>query len=521
MLADHSTYKPLAKDPTPSLQRQMNALLLSLRRSDHLTESQYNQLRCSAGQIPLLYALPKIHKPEVPLRPIVSFTSSPTYSLSKHLVSILSPLVGNTEHHVQNSLDFAQFINKQTIEKNEVLVSFDVVSLFTKIPTDLAIQAAHKRLLDDTTLDQRTSLTPDEITSLLKLCLNATYFAFRDSFYQQVHGTAMGSPVSVVVADLVMEDVEQRALRTYPNPPKFWKRYVDDTCCILRSDLVDDFHSHLNTIETNIQFTLEIEAQAQLPFLDVLILRNPDKSIDTTVFRKPTHTNKYLDFSSHHPIAHKTAVVRTLIHRANTIPSTAPSKTEEQQTVVKSLELNGYPKKAIERMSQPRQPHLLNPDTTTTNPQFASIPYVQGTSEAIRRILAPLGVKTSFQPTNTLRNMLVHPKDPIPTEKKSGVVYRIPCGSCPQTYIGQTGRTLEQRLKEHKKAVRDENITTSALAEHVQKTGHPIEWTQTEVVHTCNRTVKRCLLESWTIQKEPSPLNREIGTLPTTYKTLL
>ena len=80
---------------------------------------------------------------------------------------------------------------------------------------------------------------------------------------------------------------------------------------------------------------------------------------------------------------------------------------------------------------------------------------------------------------------------------------------------------IKQRLKEHKKAVRDENITTSALAEHVQKTGHPIEWTQTEVVHTCNRTVKRCLLESWTIQKEPSPLNREIGTLPTTYKTLL
>ena len=193
MLANHSTYKPLAKDPTPSLGRQMNALLLSLRRSDHFTESQYNQLCCSAGQIPLLYALPKIHKPEIPLRPIVSFTSSPTYSLSKHLVSILSPLVGNTEHHVYNSLEFAKFIKKQTIEKNEVLVSFDVVSLFTKIPTDLAIQAAHKRLLDDTTLDQRTSLTPDEITSLLKLCLNATYFAFRDSFYQQVHRTAMGS----------------------------------------------------------------------------------------------------------------------------------------------------------------------------------------------------------------------------------------------------------------------------------------------------------------------------------------
>ena len=89
-------------------------------------------------------------------------------------------------------------------------------------------------------------------------------------------------PVSVVIADLVMEDVEHRALRTYPNPPTFWKRYVDDTCCILRSDLVDDFHNHLDTIEATIQFTFEREAESQLPILDIFILRNPDKSIDTT-----------------------------------------------------------------------------------------------------------------------------------------------------------------------------------------------------------------------------------------------
>ena len=131
------------------------------------------------------------------------------------------------------------------------------------------MQVAHKRLLDDPTLDQRT---PDEIISLLKLCLNATCFAFRDLFYQQVHGTAMGSLVSVVIADLVMEDVEHRALRTYPNPPKFWKRYVDDTCCILRSDLVDDFHNHVNTIKATIKLTFEIEAKSQLPSLDIFYI---------------------------------------------------------------------------------------------------------------------------------------------------------------------------------------------------------------------------------------------------------
>ena len=249
MLSDSSTYKPVTKDPTASLQRQMNARLLSLRKSGHLSDFLYNRLRCSAGRIPLLYALPKIHKPEVPLRPIVSFVSSPTYFLSKHLASILAPLVGNTCHNVRNSTDFARFISSQTLGENEILVSFDVVSLFTKVPTDLATKVAHQRLTDDASLPGHTSLTPDDIITLLEFCLNATYFAFRNSFYQQVHGTAMGSPVSVVVADLVMEDVESRALSTYPFPPQFWKRYVDDTCCALRSDLVDDFHRHLNSIE--------------------------------------------------------------------------------------------------------------------------------------------------------------------------------------------------------------------------------------------------------------------------------
>ena len=429
MLSDTTTYKILPKDPTSSLQREMNAILLSLRRSDHLSESQYNKLRSSAGHIPFLYALPKIHKPHVPLRPIVSFVSSPTYCLSKHLVSILSPLVGNTDHHVRNSSEFAKFISSQTIAEDEVLVSFDVVSLFTKIPTGLATRVACQRLKDDASLPERTSLSVDEIISLLELCLNATYFAFRDTFYQQIHGTAMGSPVSVVVADLVMEDVESRALSTYPNPPKFWKRYVDDTCCALRSDTVQDFHRHLNTIEDTIQFTLEREAQAQLAFLDVLILRNPDKTIDTTVYRKPTHTNKYLDYSSHHPSAHKAAVVRTLHHRAQTIPSNASLKLEEQQKVDNALDLNGYPRKMINRFSQLRPTSDVPSQSTTTNSTYVSIPYVKGTSEAIRRILAPLDIKTTFRPNNTLRQMLVHPKDPTPLQDKAGVVYKIPCSS--------------------------------------------------------------------------------------------
>ena len=131
------------------------------------------------------------------------------------------------------SQQFAQFITTQNVSDSEVLVSFDVVSLFTRVPTSRAIQVTRDRLMNDPSLPDRTSLTVDDICSLLQLCLEATYLAFEGKVYRQIHGTAMGSPVSVVVANLVMEDVEQEALSTFHTPPRFWRRYVDDTCTAL------------------------------------------------------------------------------------------------------------------------------------------------------------------------------------------------------------------------------------------------------------------------------------------------
>lgn len=101
----------------------------------------------------------------------------------------------------------------------------------------------------------------------------------------------MGSPVSVVVANLVMEDVEQRALTTFHAPPRFWRRYVDDTCVALPSQLVDSFHHHLDSIEPSIQFTVEKEVEGRLPFLDILLSRDSKGLVSTAVYRKETHTD--------------------------------------------------------------------------------------------------------------------------------------------------------------------------------------------------------------------------------------
>ena len=149
-----------------------------------------------------------------------------------------------------------------------MLVSFDIVSLFINVTLDLACQVAGTRLQSDESQKDRTLLSPDQILTLLSFYLNTTYLAYGGNFYQQTFGTAMVSPLSVTVADLVMEDVEERALTPFLSGPLFWKRYVDDKCTALRLDQLDAFHKHLNTIESSIEFTHEVEEEeGRLPFL--------------------------------------------------------------------------------------------------------------------------------------------------------------------------------------------------------------------------------------------------------------
>ena len=102
-----------------------------------------------------------------------------------------------------------------------MLVSFDVMSLFTNVPTDLAIQVAKEKLEQDDTLHERTYLNIDNIISLLELRLNATYLQFQQNVYQQIQATSMGSPVLVTVTNLVMEDIEERPLQSFHTPILF------------------------------------------------------------------------------------------------------------------------------------------------------------------------------------------------------------------------------------------------------------------------------------------------------------
>ena len=148
-------------------------------------------------------------------------------------------------------MNFTKQVANQEIAEDEVMVSFDVVSLFTAIPVDKPRVYIRKKL-DDTTLHSRTKLNTDEIISLLEFTLPNNYFMFNDSVYKQIHGCAMGSPVSPVVANLCMEVTEELAIAASTTPPKVWKRYVDDSFVIIKEHSVSKFHDTLNAVDPKI-----------------------------------------------------------------------------------------------------------------------------------------------------------------------------------------------------------------------------------------------------------------------------
>ena len=229
--------------------------------------------------------------------------------------------------------------------------SYDVVSLFTKTPFKEAREIIRKRLENDKTLKKRTNLNVDDIMELLKFVLETTYFRFEGEIYQQKCGVAMGSPVSPIVVNLYMEDLEQKIIATAPVDcqPRNWKRYVDDVICLVHTGKAKKLQQHMNTVDPtgSIIFTREDEENNSMHFLDAKFTRNEDGSVKSTVYRKKTHTDQFLNFASHHPKHQKLGVVRTLMHRCETITSEEGDKKEEVEHLREVLRVCGYPSWAL------------------------------------------------------------------------------------------------------------------------------------------------------------------------------
>ena len=209
-----------------------------------------------------------------------------------------------------------------------------------------------------------------------------------------------------------MEYLEQAAIASVPLDlkPKLWKRYVDDILEVINKQAVEGLTDHLNHIDEtgSIKFTYETEAEKMLPFLDTLIVRKEHGHLKLLVYRKKTHTDQYLDFTSHHPLQHKLSVVRTLLTRCARIVTDEDDRRLEEQHIKKALSRCGYPEWCIRKVKDQMMCAELkkcnNKGTRkrsqeTDRVRVAVIPYVQGVSEAVARVYRRYGVSTAIDHT--------------------------------------------------------------------------------------------------------------------------
>ena len=157
----------------------------------------------------------------------------------------------------------------------------------------------------------------------------------------------MVGPPSSIVAEIYIQATETTALTTISYPPKVWERHVDDVFSIMRKSNLHDFFQQINSLRPKTKFTMETEENSQLPFLDTLIQKNRDNTISVRVYRKPTHTDQYLKFTSHHLARAKKSVITSLFNRAKNIISNLSDKEKEENHLTGVLQANGYLTKFI------------------------------------------------------------------------------------------------------------------------------------------------------------------------------
>lgn len=163
-------------------------------------------------------------------------------------------------------------------------------------------------------ISKESDVPLERFIEALKLCFEAACFNFNNTSYSQTFGLPMGSPLSHILSNLVMEDLEISCLAKLPFPVPFYVRYVDDILLCVPKDSVEVLLETFNSYHPRLQFTVETSMNNKINFLDVTVINNVGNVL-TDWYHKPTWSRKYLNFESHHPVKQKIGVIYGLVDR--------------------------------------------------------------------------------------------------------------------------------------------------------------------------------------------------------------
>jgi len=190
--------------------------------------------------------------------------------------------VGRSVHHVKNSIEFVHTFVSIRVGPDDLMVSFDVATLFIRLPVMESLEIPARLFVEDMLI-------------LFKHVLTSRYFSFGGQFYEQTDGVAMGSPLSSVIMNFLLKDFEERALEQTTRKPLNWFRYVDGNFVIWPRvpEKLETFRDNLNGIHRNIYFILKAEKGGHLHFPDIEIHRRLDGSLGHKVLLSTLHTSAH------------------------------------------------------------------------------------------------------------------------------------------------------------------------------------------------------------------------------------
>ena len=542
-----SQYEPVAKNPTPRLEAATKKII-SQNLAGKVPDKITSAIKPSSSRTAELYGLPKNHKTDIPLRPIVSACGDPLDKLTWFLERIITQLLTFVPAHLKNTYDFLNRLNQTFptgVPADSILFSVDVANLYGNIPIEEAIESTIKLLSKHKDKIDLLGLDTDTIKALLSHCLTNNYVRFGQRFFKQTKGIAMGSRMAPPLAIIFMDAVESMMLASTDLQPSIYLRYIDDIFGVWTHgpDSLDKFLDHLNDFHPSLKFSVERSDhlnQKQLPFLDTLIKLEDDGSLTTELYIKPMAAPIILPFTSAHPMKTKRSVLFAQLLRAKRLGSSLAAQERGMNKIESLFRSNGYPTKMLRKTKFTVQTHnQRKPSQTQKRPTkfadstFICLPFIDDElSRKIDSIVknSDLQVRIAWQSGPTLAEKLTTSaleKPPCPSGSKrchccmSGLdgkchsknaVYMITCEICPHkpTYIGESKRSVRLRFNEHLRDAKNKTKNTP-FGEHFMK-HHPEvkidEHTLTiSILQICKDVAELKIAESLEIRNHKPKLN--------------
>ncbi|XP_072400465.1 uncharacterized protein [Diabrotica undecimpunctata] len=286
LLNSDNVYERLNINLTNTIQTKCNNLIKELCNSGQIDDVTKKKLTCYKGVIHKFYALPKIHKPQLSVRLIVACIDAPTNLLASFLTEILTNAYVSNEYYIKNSFDIFNNFNNYQLPEGYVIVSLDVVSLFTNVHLDAALIAIKNNWY---------------FKKLISFLFNNTHFTVNNTVFRQTQGTPLGSTVSLILACYVMDYLLDMVIPELSFYNHFVIKYVDDLILAIPSNGSTEILQVFNSYDPLLQFTIEHEDNLfSVPFLDTRFIRTNNNSLIIDWYRKPHNSGQFLNFWSYH-----------------------------------------------------------------------------------------------------------------------------------------------------------------------------------------------------------------------------